>query len=382
MNRIAIFHPIFTGGGGEAVCLNTIEALQDDFAIDLFTISNIDVEELNNYYDTSVSADLNIYSNSLPSKFSRLISSALSSLSFNEARLSATIYNQLLQSKLETDQYSVVISTFNEFPFPIPSICYVHFPNFNRGELPKELYTSGGLNLLLNKMLDIWMGDSFESKDEILANSNWTSKHFSEIYGKEAKTIYPPVVTESFSPKSWESREDGIVSIGRIIPGKRTKVLIKILDHIRELGGSLHLHIVGPGGESHYYDEVLTLVEQREYIHLEGKISRSELASLVSTHKYGLHANKYEHFGMAVAELVAGGAIPFVHNSGGQREIVNNSHNLMYDDPKECAKKIYQTSNDVSKQSELRQQLPDIESNFGAERFQEDIKSLVINHIE
>jgi glycosyltransferase involved in cell wall biosynthesis len=189
-------------------------------------------------------------------------------------------------------------------------------------------------------------------------------------------------VTKGFNTVSWKKREDGIVSIGRIIPGKRTKELIKILDHVRELGGDLHLHIIGPSGDSQYYNEVLNLVEQREYIQLEGKISRSELVELVSTHKYGLHANQYEHFGMAVAELAAGGSIPFVHDSGGQREIVNKSHHLTYDDPRECAKKIYYISNSLSKQMELRQQLPDIKSNFGSIRFQKEIKNVVMNHIK
>ena len=31
-----------------------------------------------------------------------------------------------------------------------------------------------------------------------------------------------------------------------------------------------------------------------------------------------------EHFGMTTPEAIASGAIPFVHDSGGQREIVNN----------------------------------------------------------
>ena len=63
-------------------------------------------------------------------------------------------------------------------------------------------------------------------------------------------------------------------------------------------------------------------------------------ARLISTHRYGLHAMEAEPFGMAVAELLSGGCIPFVHDGGGQVEIVDHDPRLIYNSVADAAGKI------------------------------------------
>jgi glycosyltransferase involved in cell wall biosynthesis len=51
-------------------------------------------------------------------------------------------------------------------------------------------------------------------------------------------------------------------------------------------------------------------------------ISQPYFKKLLKKSKYFIHTRKNEHFGISIAEAIAAGCIPLVHNSGGQKEIV------------------------------------------------------------
>ena len=54
---------------------------------------------------------------------------------------------------------------------------------------------------------------------------------------------------------------------------------------------------------------------------------------------------KNEHFGIAVAEMMQAGCITFIHDSGGQTEIVN-LRELRYQTKEEAIEKIIQVLKD------------------------------------
>ncbi|ELY84389.1 group 1 glycosyl transferase [Natrinema gari JCM 14663] len=85
----------------------------------------------------------------------------------------------------------------------------------------------------------------------------------------------------------------------------------------------------------------------------------------------------HEHFGMAVGELAAGGTIPFVPNGGGQREIVHEREELLYESADEAVEKIDHVLSDPELRRELRDQLGDIEERFGRKRFKRTIRETV-----
>jgi glycosyltransferase involved in cell wall biosynthesis len=97
---------------------------------------------------------------------------------------------------------------------------------------------------------------------------------------------------------------------------------------------------------------------------------------MVSTHKYGLHGRVNEHFGIAVAETLAGGALPFVHKSGGPREIVGEDDRVLYQDIGEAVSKVDEVLTE-SDGDEILEDLPDAEEKFGLKRFRRDIRGAV-----
>lgn len=76
-----------------------------------------------------------------------------------------------------------------------------------------------------------------------------------------------------------------------------------------------------------------------------------------------------EHFGMAVAEYVAGGMIPFLPESGGQVKIVERHDALCYESNSHCVELILELLNSPEQAMHILSELPDIRSHFGADGF-------------
>lgn len=84
---------------------------------------------------------------------------------------------------------------------------------------------------------------------------------------------------------------------------------------------------------------------------------------------------------MAVAEYVVGGAIPFVHNSGGQTDIVLDDDRLVYNTNDEAVQKAKDIISNESQQRELRKMLADSIDRFSKQTFQQRIKKIVSDEL-
>ncbi|NEU56570.1 glycosyltransferase [Halorussus sp. MSC15.2] len=176
--------------------------------------------------------------------------------------------------------------------------------------------------------------------------------------------------------RPWSEREPGFVTIGRLARYKNVLDNVEIIDRVRERGHDVHLHLVGPGYDDEYAREVKRAASERDYVSVEGECSREELVEIVCRHRYGLHGKRHEHFGMAVAELVAGGTVPFVPDNGGQREIVG-SDRLTYDTVPEAVERIDRVLSNPDTANDLRRDAAEIEREYGRDRFQREIRAVV-----
>lgn len=156
---------------------------------------------------------------------------------------------------------------------------------------------------------------------------------------------------------------------------KRLAELITIIDGVRDRGHETHLHIIGPTIDETYYGEFVEMASKRDYVELE--VSRSALVERICTHRYGIHGKEYEHFGMAVAELVAGGALVFVPGNGGQCAIVNDDERLEYESVPDAVETIDCVLSDPNAVQSLRFTAEEVERHFGCIRFKERILAAV-----
>lgn len=361
-------HNLMEKGGAEGVGMNALEALQHYYDVTLLTLTCPDIDELNDFYNTAVdeqAIDIQQLGRMIPvlykqSKRFHLLKNALVS------RLVAC----------QADKFDLVFCTYNELSLPGQSLQYIHMPQFRRWTNSDD---SGPLYGVYDEVCKAIEG--FDTNQivtsRLLANSEWTAEVTEETYGTRPEVIYPPVDTTEFVPTPWTEREDGFVTIGRLTPYKRVLRTINIVERLHDRGHDIHLHIVGPTLNSEYAERVETRAATKDFVYLEGEVSRADLVKLVTSHRYGIHGTDHEHFGMAVAELAAGGTIPFVPNGGGQREIVHKRKELLYETTDEAVDKIDRVLADSELRARLANELDDIGERFGRERFKRTIREVV-----
>jgi len=383
MGEIAVIHmDLLSKGGGEAVAMNVLEALQDDHDVTVLTLTDPNLDELNDYFDTDVDIhDLTV------ERAGRLAP-------WLNERFGLKYYvlqNALLgrYARRRSDEFDLLVSTINELGLESDSVQYVHFP-FDwtvSCEDREHIFHPTVEEDSFYERLATWVA-GVEREDirqnTLLANSGWTADVVEDAYGSRPRVLHPPIDTREFEDRPWSEREDGIVTVGRIERSKRIKELIRITEGVRERGHDTHLHVIGPTVDEEYRAEVQALAADREYVEVEGEVPREELVERICEHRYGIHGKEYEHFGMAVAELAAGGTIPFVPNNGGQHAIVDDREELLYESVDDAEEKIARVMADPDRQRDLREPMgpTEIRRRFGRERFQREVRRIVAEALD
>jgi glycosyltransferase involved in cell wall biosynthesis len=372
MTSIAVAHADLTAkGGGEGVCMNVLEALQDDNEVTLLTLTDPDVAELNDYFRTNVT-DVRVRT----PEFSEAFLDRLDDPRYN---LRNALLNRFVADRRE--EFDLAVGTDNELSVAGPLVQYIHTPRFARLVVSKRVGEDSFLDHAYDRFC--WRLGGFDPdqirRSTVLSNSEWMADVVQDAYDVRPAVVNPPVDTRGFEERGdrpWREREPGFVTIGRLARYKNVLENIDIVDRVRERGHDLHVHLVGPGYDDEYTREVKRAARQRDYVDVEGEVSREELVELVCEHRYGLHGKRHEHFGMAVAELVAGGTVPFVPDNGGQREIVGTDR-LTYSTVEEAVDRIDRVLSDSELARELRRGTSEIERRYGRERFQREIRDAV-----
>ncbi|NEU55652.1 glycosyltransferase family 4 protein [Halorussus sp. MSC15.2] len=372
MQKVAIVHPdLMQKGGAESVAMHILEALQDNYEVYLITYTNPDISELNSFFDTTVK-DVEIERIDGPSQwFNKVVQERV-----------VMLKNVILcrHANAQSSNYDLLISTKNELGLNPPSIEYIHSPTFDTSQLPSSQQNKPGTARQIYKELCMRLSNINQSvldTTQLLSNSEWTANVFERTYGRRPTPVYPPINTSIFESPPWENRENGFVVVGRIHPSKNLLKLINIVEKVRSRGHDVHVHFAGPPSKGQYHEVISRKHQDLPFVHLEGELSRRELISLISSHKYALHGKEFEHFGMSIAEYVAAGSIPFLPKSGGQVEIVDGKSELLYSSLSGAVEQIEAVITDKELQEEIREDLRGATEKFNKKRFEEEILEIV-----
>lgn len=374
MKKVGIVHPdLMAKGGAENVCMHMIEALQDQHNIELITFNIPSIPELNGYFDVDVD----------PKKveFRRAGIAGPNIHRFSNTRLHV-LKKSLLNRFVKNIQYEydLVISSYNEFDLDSKNIQYINHPDFDR-RFRDDNRDQTKIYKFYDELCSSISGFDGLKNGKYFVNSDWMGEIVENLYDIHTKTIYPPVKVNELPHIDWENKERGFVSIGRITPRKNILRNIDIIREIHKYNSDFHIHIIGSAYEPNYYQKVQEIASQSDFIYLEDEVSREELIELVASHRYGIHGKEYEHFGIAVAEIVAAGGIPFVPNSGGQREIVGFIPELMYGTVNDAVTKIEKVVNNRALQQDIQNRLPSASERFGSERFKNTLQDEVKRYL-
>lgn len=370
-------------GGGQSVAAWALQALKDEYAITFVTWKPPQWEAVNRFYGTQLHPS-QFHALHMPAWLRRLVALDPDEHSYQPFAFLMRV------GRWMTRNHDLVV-TFNDESDPgVYGIQYIHFPWLSNHYREEQHFIKASFSrrvwYLLNRRLRPWRLISGFDFDRMrhnltLVNSDWTGKFFRQNYGTATTTLHPPIAMRP-SSVPWAERENGFISIGRISPEKKYENTIAILEQVRAQGHNVHLHIVGAANEdglnTDYYYEIRTLVDKHAtWVSFEENISREELIHLITTHRYGIHGMVDEHFGLAVGELMCGGAIVFVPNDGGQVEIVGDEPQLLYKSPAEAVEKITRVLNDAHAQTTLRAQLAARAELFSTERFMGELREIV-----
>lgn len=360
MARVAVLHnTLDLRGGADAVCLHVCEALQDAHDVTLWTLSRTDIDELNELFGTA--ADVPVRT----PPGTTFLNAALDAVAPRAGPL-LPLRSVLLDRYVRRTGQSVdlAVSTANEFAPPIPSVQFVHYPQFNLHRIDE----GGRANRLWSRLAGV---GSLPDDARVLANSAWTADVVQRIYDRRPGVLHPPVepITD---PLPWEEREESFVLLGRIAPDKRALDAVRIVEGVRQRGHGVDLHIVGSASPAYrsYVRRVERAAATRDWVHLEREAPRERVEELLRTRRYGLNAKPDEHFGTAVAECVAAGMVVFAPDSGGQVEVLDGRADRLFASVPDAVDMI-----DTAIREGARPALP--RDRFAPERFHRAIREAV-----
>jgi alpha-1,2-mannosyltransferase len=176
--------------------------------------------------------------------------------------------------------------------------------------------------------------------------------------------LYPPIVSTFFRNNSVDnSRENLVVTVSRFGFGKGLETIPYIAKLTKE---NVKFVMIGVVHDQNIMQSIYTNIKKFNVSHkveVLTNISKQQVKDILERAKIYMHTTVNEHFGISIAEAMAMGCIPIVHNSGGVKEFVPADYR--YNNIRDAAHKIETCINDwtPNKASEMLQI---------AERFKED----------
>jgi len=381
---LLVHHDLSSIGGATAVAAWMIQALKDDFDLTVLTWRSFDAEVLNRFLGTSIRrSDLAILK---PNPIVR----AILSLDRDHGSIQPVAYLMRTVQKLRRKYDLVIASGTEEMDLGGRGLVYIHFPHLARfWDSYRDCEGLGPfskLRALINGETRPWIVLADYSlkrfkQATLVANSDWTGDNVKRFYQLSATTLYPPVSAYSVR-REWMARENAFLCLGRFTAPKRMDSVISILSRVREQHPDMTLHLTGPRHypprERDYNHKLQAMVDaNRDWITIHHQLSRKELLKLMGRVRYGIHANRDEHFGIAPAEMMVSGCIVFVHNSGGQVEIVGRDPRICYTNEEDAAVKIAQVVCNPALQASILEALAHQQPRFSPEQFMHALRAVV-----
>jgi alpha-1,2-mannosyltransferase len=252
------------------------------------------------------------------------------------------LYVNAIQSAVLKAECDLLIDTYSNCVFPWTDICYIHFPLSSLFPLGFPHIGTASFWALLDLPHVLFERNFLRYEDKLLlANSFFTANAVERYLGAEAQTLYPPVDSSFFNRNVWQmgrTRENLVVTCSRISGGKGLEIIPDIAALTNK---NIRFVIVGLAHDRKILDFILRRIEKLGLVgrvSLITDVSRSRLKEVLWSAKVYLHTTREEHFGISIAEAMASGCVPIVHNSGGAKEFVPSK--LRYDNYREAAAKI------------------------------------------
>lgn len=362
-------------GGGNGVAAWMLQSLSRRGRVTLLSRVPLDVVEVDQYYGTSL--------REWPIKNVVVRNPLLEGLSRIGLPVALARHHYLMKrAKSLVHDFHLVCSACNEQDFGVPAIDYVHYPwnVYPRPDAPEwnETPLRKTILRLYNRLCCLISGfSSRRPRNLTLANSEWTRKLYLKVYPQRPCFVLNPPALAEILEDDGGARGEGFLAIGRVSPSKEWEKLIDIVEQLRNRGHQVTLTLAGSRDDREYEERIVARAKRAgDWVDIRLDQTRDELRSLLKSHRYGLHGMVDEHFGMAVAELILGGCLTVVPDSGGQVEIVTDER-LRYRSAADAVEKCDRFLRDFELREQLWQRQKAERDRFTTQHFQRSFEELL-----
>jgi len=378
MPRAAILHLDFSViGGAERLALDIARALSlRGWEVDIYTMY-LNVELLDRIHGSlSNSVSFRPVRKPLKLKVSDL---ALRGRGVRLRRL--LLYSTIIDVVGSIrDNYDLVFETLSNMPFPV-DISYLHYA----GLLDYDWAPSTGagahstLKEIYSKMIRKYALRVARQGTPLVAltNSTWTRRLIERVYGIRADILYPAVDVEFFASCKSNRRENLVVTVARFEPAKNLESILDVASRVNDYRFVIVGSMQGLAARR-YFERLKEAIEAKGLsgrVELRPNLERNKLRELLCRARFYLHPKYREHFGIAVAEAMAAGAVPIVYRDGGAwSDIVRPlDESLGYMGAEEAAEIILRVGSDPARWARLSRRAVLVASRFSFRNFAEGL---------
>lgn len=201
-------------------------------------------------------------------------------------------------------------------------------PQLRKGNPVSRLLTCS-YEAFLHQMSPVF---EYHRQSRYFINSHFTAELFREAHGVNLPVVHPPI---DLSDRDFEQEDlperNTITYFSRIAEYKRPDMVLRLAQHYPEY------RVTIMGGLSpnrvEYFNHLKRFAEAENLENVIFLVNATEerVREELRRTRFYIFPGINEHFGMTTPEAIASGAVPFVHNSGGQVEIVPDAR-LRFED--------------------------------------------------
>jgi glycosyltransferase involved in cell wall biosynthesis len=312
--RIGLFHPsLYLYGGAEVVAVVAANALaRSGYDTEILVSRRIDQRRIQE-----------MVGEALDSSIKAIVSPAVL-----QPRGMFHLYESAARTLIFRSRCDILVDIYSDYTYPWVDVSYMHFLWLNNYEFsPRFPYLkTAHLRQVIAVPYALYEKNLEDySRKLILTNSDFSAKAIKESLGANSKVLYPPVPSTFYQRElgsNEDNRENLVVTTARFGRGKGVELVPLIASLTNK---SIHFVMIGLAHDRNVIDYVKESIKKR---HLETRVriitnaSRQEIKTYLSKAKIYLHTTKMEHFGISIAEAMAMGCLPVVHDSGGAPEFV------------------------------------------------------------
>jgi alpha-1,2-mannosyltransferase len=241
-----------------------------------------------------------------------------------------------IRKAIAEDSHDLVLSTQDIGYVPstaAPVIQYCYFPEYFSH---LQIGASSPVWRIYYRPASAYYRNRVHRVGRLLSVSDFTQVFIEKRWKRDSTTLYPPCPVETFSGLSkTQSRENLVVTVGRIVPEKRFHLFVELARIVPE---TKFVAIGSLSSENSSYLERLRRAAPPNVSFVLAPLRK--VKEILGRAKAYVHCAENEHFGITIVEAMAAGCVPIVHDSGGPKEIVTEDVGFRWLDLSTAARQI------------------------------------------